>query len=99
CGAGLHPSLGLHHHNRYDPFCLANDLMEPFRPLVDRAVRTWTEDHDPGAPLDRQAKAALIAPCLANYSWREESRSLFDWLARAATSLANALADHGALEI
>ncbi len=38
CGAGLHPSLGIHHHNRYDAFCLADDLMEPFRPLVDREV-------------------------------------------------------------
>ena len=36
--AGLHPSLGIHHHNRYDAFCLADDLMEPFRPTVDHAV-------------------------------------------------------------
>ncbi|MGH9467240.1 MAG: type II CRISPR-associated endonuclease Cas1, partial [Terriglobales bacterium] len=53
CGAGLHPSLGLQHHNRYDPFCLANDLMEPFRPIVDRAVYLWVQDHDPSLPLDR----------------------------------------------
>ena len=38
CASGLHPSLGVHHHNRYDTFCLADDLMEPFRPLVDRVV-------------------------------------------------------------
>ena len=38
CAAGLHPSLGLHHHGRFNPFCLADDLMEPFRPAVDRAV-------------------------------------------------------------
>jgi len=29
CGAGLHPSLGIHHHHRYDAYCLADDLMEP----------------------------------------------------------------------
>jgi len=38
CSSGLHPALGIHHHNRYDNYCLASDLMEPFRPLVDRGV-------------------------------------------------------------
>lgn len=38
CGAGLHPALGLHHHHRENPFCLADDLMEPCRPLIDAAV-------------------------------------------------------------
>jgi len=38
CAAGLHPSIGLHHNNRFNAFCLADDLMEPFRPAVDRAV-------------------------------------------------------------
>jgi len=37
-GTGLHPSLGLHHHNQYDSFCLADDLIEPLRPLVDIKV-------------------------------------------------------------
>jgi len=42
--AGLHPALGIHHANRSNPFCLADDLMEPLRPLVDarvRELRTW----------------------------------------------------------
>lgn len=38
CGAGLHPSLGLHHANKYNAFALADDLLEPLRPLVDRTV-------------------------------------------------------------
>lgn len=36
--AGLHPSLGIHHRNRNDDMCLVDDLMEPFRPLVDLMV-------------------------------------------------------------
>ena len=36
--AGLHPSLGIHHHNRTNSMCLVDDLMEPFRPLVDYKV-------------------------------------------------------------
>jgi CRISPR-associated protein Cas1 len=36
--AGLHPSMGVHHHNKYNPYCLADDMMEPFRPFVDEIV-------------------------------------------------------------
>jgi CRISPR-associated protein Cas1 len=35
---GLHPSIALFHHNMYDAFALADDLMEPFRPVVDNFV-------------------------------------------------------------
>ncbi len=38
CGAGLHPSLGLFHQNQYNALCLADDLMEPFRPWIDSIV-------------------------------------------------------------
>lgn len=38
CAAGLHPALGLHHRNRYNGFPLADDLIEPFRPIVDLHV-------------------------------------------------------------
>jgi CRISPR-associated protein Cas1 len=100
CAAGLHPSFGLQHHNRYDPFCLANDVMEPFRPVVDRAVFFWIQDHDPAAPLDKHAKAALLAPFLARYEVEGESRTLFDAVARAASDLAGAfLGQNGALRI
>lgn len=37
-GSGLLPTLGLHHHNRYNAYCLADDIMEPYRPYVDRLV-------------------------------------------------------------
>ena len=36
--AGLLPTLGIHHHNRYNAYCLADDIMEPYRPYVDKAV-------------------------------------------------------------
>lgn len=39
CGAGLTAALGIHHRNRKNPFALVDDLMEPFRPLVDSTVR------------------------------------------------------------
>ena len=88
CAAGLHPSLGLHHHNRYDTFCLADDLMEPFRPTVDAAVVEWVKSFGPGAELDRDAKGALIGALTGGRMAIEgEERTLFDVLARAASSL------------
>lgn len=37
-GSGLLPTIGIHHHNRYNAYCLADDIMEPYRPFVDKTV-------------------------------------------------------------
>jgi len=100
CGAGLHPSLGVRHHNRYDPFGLAADVMEPFRPLVDRAVVACIRSADPLAPLTHEVKAAIMQPLLARYIISGQIRTLFDICARTASSLAAAIAgDTKSLEI
>ena len=58
-GAGLHPAFGVHHHNQYNVFCLADDVMEPLRPLVDRcAVKLSQTDGFNG--LERNAKNSLL---------------------------------------
>ena len=56
--AGLHPALGLQHSNRSNAFCLADDLIEPLRPLVDRVARRlwWAGHHE----LDQPTKAELL---------------------------------------
>jgi CRISPR-associated protein Cas1 len=57
-GSGLLPTLGIHHHNRYNAYCLADDIMEPYRPYVDRLV---VEMFDSGVEvLDKDAKAHLL---------------------------------------
>jgi CRISPR-associated protein Cas1 len=56
--AGLHPALGLQHSNRSNAFCLADDLIEPLRPLVDRRARALYEDGR--LELDQSTKAALL---------------------------------------
>ena len=44
-GAGLLPTLGIHHHSRYDAYCLADDIMEPYRPFVDKIVlELWAKE-------------------------------------------------------
>ncbi|MDF3413077.1 type II CRISPR-associated endonuclease Cas1 [Sulfitobacter sp. M57] len=55
--AGLHPTIGLFHSNRSNAFALADDLMEPFRPLVDCAVRTIIARY--GVAVDTNAKQTL----------------------------------------
>jgi len=89
CAAGLHPSLGIHHHNRYDTFCLADDLMEPFRPTVDRAVAEYASTHDAIYGLEPAAKQSIVADLTARYLVDGEQRTLFDTAARMASSLAD----------
>jgi CRISPR-associated protein Cas1 len=57
-GSGLLPTLGIHHHNRYNAYCLADDIMEPYRPYVDKLVVAM---FDSGIEtLDKDAKAQLL---------------------------------------
>src|SRR5258708_6909583 len=88
CAAGLHPLIGLRHKNRYDAFCLAADVMEPFRPLIDRRVVQWIADHDPAGEFDSATKNWIIGATTMRYVCDREQRSLFDLLLRTANSLA-----------
>lgn len=65
-GSGLVCFRGIHHHNRYNPFCLADDVMEPYRPFVDQFVFRpgGVLPAAPDGALDRAAKAELLS-CLA----------------------------------
>lgn len=87
CGSGLHPTLGLHHHERDNSFALADDLMEPFRPLVDVAAAKLHREATAPMPLNRERKAAMIEPLLRLYSCDGERRSLFDIGGRLSASL------------
>jgi CRISPR-associated protein Cas1 len=88
CASGLHPGLGLHHHHRNNAFCLADDLMEPFRPLIDAAVVEIVGDGKSDDALDKHLKARLIAPVMDRYKIKGQSRTLFDILARLTASVA-----------
>lgn len=57
-GAGLHAALGIAHHNRGNAFCLADDLMEPFRPLADARVRVLVKSGE--LELTPQTKRVLL---------------------------------------
>ena len=59
--SGLLPTLGIHHHNRYNAYCLADDIMEPYRPFVDRLVYDITEQYGDDVELSKDIKAELLA--------------------------------------
>lgn len=84
CGAGLHPTLSIFHSNAENAFGLADDLMEPFRPLVDDLVRKYSP-----AELSPPMKRSLIAGLLQRYEADGEERTLPDILTRVAQSLAS----------
>ncbi len=58
--SGLLPTLGIHHHNRYNAYCLADDIMEPYRPYVDRLVYSLYKRRESNLSLDKEMKAALL---------------------------------------
>ena len=59
-GSGLLPTLGIHHHNRYNAYCLADDIMEPYRPFVDDLVINIMQEYPDYSELTRSIKAALL---------------------------------------
>jgi len=59
--SGLLPTLGIHHHNRYNAYCLADDIMEPYRPYVDRLVFDIVQKYGSGVELTREIKAILLS--------------------------------------
>ena len=85
--AGLHPSLGLFHHNRYDPYCLANDLMEPFRPVVDAAVYCLDKEEKLSEELSPTIKNAIIGQLTKRYIVDKRQETLFETAAKMTESL------------
>jgi len=59
--SGLLPTLGIHHHNRYNAYCLADDIMEPYRPYVDRLVVDIIEQYGIDVELSKDIKAELLS--------------------------------------
>lgn len=58
--SGLLPTLGIHHHNRYNAYCLADDIMEPYRPYVDEVVLRIIKERDSYEELTPELKRELL---------------------------------------
>ncbi len=59
--SGLLPTLGIHHHNRYNAYCLADDIMEPYRPYVDELVLSIVKSGQDYEELTKDLKAQLLS--------------------------------------
>lgn len=57
---GLLPVLGIFHKNKYNPYCLADDLMEPYRPFVDLLVMSFLDKNPDTEELTKDFKAHLL---------------------------------------
>ena len=60
-GSGLLPTLGIHHHNRYNAYCLADDIMEPYRPYVDQLVLDIIHNYTEISDITREIKMQLLS--------------------------------------
>lgn len=74
-GSGLHPALGLQHHNQYDGLCLADDLIEPFRPWVDLIVYRLSESQS-DLGVTRETKIPLLNLLSESVTWQGETMPL-----------------------
>ncbi|MFN3774069.1 type II CRISPR-associated endonuclease Cas1 [Cloacibacterium normanense] len=58
--SGLIPVLGIFHKNKYNPYCLADDVMEPYRPFVDALVMAWLIENPNSEELTKEFKAHIL---------------------------------------
>ena len=74
-GSGLHPTIGLNHHNQYNSLCLADDLMEPFRPWVDLKVYQMIKSN-PELQVNKETKVPLLNLLSETVSWEHQEMPL-----------------------
>ena len=88
-GSGLTCFRGIHHHNRYNAFCLADDMMEPYRPFVDQYVFGRIPPFDvKSEELTREMKARLLHALTCDVKTGELKRPLMVALTYTTASLA-----------
>ncbi|MBN1972753.1 MAG: type II CRISPR-associated endonuclease Cas1 [Sedimentisphaerales bacterium] len=87
CSAGLLPCLGIHHRNRYNAFCLADDLHEPFRGFVESKVRDICKNNGHVESLTQDIKAVILEALYEEVSIAGFKGPLMVGLHRTAASL------------
>jgi len=85
-GSGLLCTLGIHHKSKYNAFALADDIMEPFRPLVDQKVIEIMQNYEE-QELNTQIKSELLQVLTTTVYFKEEKSPLMVALQKTASSL------------
>ena len=85
-GSGMLNTLGIHHKSKYNAFALADDIMEPFRPLVDEKVYEIMQNFEE-QELNTKIKAELLQILTRTVYFKEEKSPLMVALQKTASSL------------
>jgi len=87
-GSGLLPTLGVHHANKYNAYCLADDIMEPYRPYVDLLIIEMLKKHEPVADITIEMKKDLLKIPSLDVVIEKEKSPLLIAVQRTTASLA-----------
>jgi CRISPR-associated protein Cas1 len=85
-GSGLLNTLGIHHKSKYNPFALADDIMEPFRPIVDEVVLNIIQNYEE-QELNTKIKTELLQILTRTVYFKTEKSPLMIALQKTASSL------------
>lgn len=87
-GSGLLPTLGIHHHNKYDAYALADDIMEPYRPYIDDEVIAFMKANENESEVTKDFKIKVLNTLTRDVSIRNIVRPLMIALSITTASLA-----------
>ncbi len=87
-GSGLLPTLGIHHSNKYNAYCLADDIMEPYRPFVDKIVFEMVSNGEDFYELTTSIKKQLLSIPVIDIIIDGEKSPLMVGLQKTTSSLA-----------
>jgi CRISPR-associated protein Cas1 len=87
-GSGLLPTLGIHHRNQYNHYCLADDIMEPYRPFADALVCDIIRQGEDYTTLDTSIKRQLLGISTMDVIMEDERSPLLNAAQRTTASLA-----------
>lgn len=88
---GLLLVLGIFHRNKYNPYCLASDIMEPYRPIADLLVMKWLQLHPEKQSLDKESKTFLLQIATQDVNIEKLVRPLIVGVKMTASSLLKCL--------
>lgn len=86
--SGLLPTLGIHHRNKYNAYCLADDIMEPYRPYVDRIVLKIIDNGENFLELGTSIKTQLLSIATVDVEFEKGRSPLMVGLQNTTASLA-----------
>lgn len=92
-GSGLLPTLGIHHHNKYNAYCLADDLMEPYRPFIDDEVVEYISANPDEKELGLEFKTKILKVLARDVKMENLTRPMMVALSMTSSSLADALSN------